>query len=165
MSLSSPHPLWLTATSNPYEINKAIVQARMLSGRYRTEGLCRFWSANPNGFCLLQSCSDSHIKEDILHLLVTFPSLESTRSRLRTFFHLYAVKNPEISTPVHTFLTSPDPIYHTQFLLDCSTIPEIIQLKQELGLCALNHLFYLTRTWCYSVHRERLRQLGRWKFI
>ena len=62
MSLSTPHPLWLTTTSNPYEINKAVVQARMLSGRYRSEGLCRFWSANPNGYCLLQSCSDTCFK-------------------------------------------------------------------------------------------------------
>ena len=30
MSLSRPHPLWTTASSNPYETSKAIVQARML---------------------------------------------------------------------------------------------------------------------------------------
>ena len=41
MSLKFPHPIWSTAGTNPYEINKAIIQARMLSGRYRTEGLCR----------------------------------------------------------------------------------------------------------------------------
>ena len=34
-SLSKPHPVWLTAGENPYEVEKACIQARMLSGRYR----------------------------------------------------------------------------------------------------------------------------------
>ena len=57
MSLHSPHPLWLTAGSNPYEENKTTVQARMLSGRYRTEALCSHWSSNTEGLCLLTSCT------------------------------------------------------------------------------------------------------------
>ena len=36
MSLANPHPIWTSAGSSPYEIRKATVQARMLSGRYRT---------------------------------------------------------------------------------------------------------------------------------
>ena len=51
-SLSSPHPLWTTAGSSPYEVKKAVVQARMLSGRYRTEMLRRHWSENKEGHCL-----------------------------------------------------------------------------------------------------------------
>ena len=34
MSLTKPHPIWSTTGSNPYEISKAIQQARFLSGRY-----------------------------------------------------------------------------------------------------------------------------------
>ena len=41
MSLTRPHPIWSTCGSNPYEINKAVVQARMLSGRYVTDQLAR----------------------------------------------------------------------------------------------------------------------------
>ena len=40
MSLKFPHPMFTTATT-PYESCKAVVQARMVSGRYRTEELCR----------------------------------------------------------------------------------------------------------------------------
>ena len=29
MSVTKPHPIWMTASSNPYEVNKAVVQARM----------------------------------------------------------------------------------------------------------------------------------------
>ena len=33
MSLLRPHPIWTTCGSNPFEVNKAITQARMLLGR------------------------------------------------------------------------------------------------------------------------------------
>ena len=47
MSLSTPHPIWTTAGS-PFEVSKAVVSARMLSGRYRTDRLARHWSnSNP----------------------------------------------------------------------------------------------------------------------
>ena len=51
MSLTTPHPIWTTANS-PYEISKAVISARMLSGRYRTDYLSRHWSKrNPSGHC------------------------------------------------------------------------------------------------------------------
>ena len=129
MSLSSPHPLWLTSTQNPYEINKAVVQARMLSGRYRTEALCRFWSSNPNGFCLLPACSELQTKEDVTHMLITCPSISATRNRLRTLLKNFSTKHPVVFPAVSTFLDSSDSIFQTQFIIDCSTIPEIIRLK------------------------------------
>ena len=42
MSLVSPHPIFLSAGSSSYEVTKAGVQALFLSGRYRTEKLCRY---------------------------------------------------------------------------------------------------------------------------
>ena len=56
MSLKKPHPIWLTAGSNPYEISKAIQQAKFLSGRYRTEVLAKHWTKNKSGFCQSSSC-------------------------------------------------------------------------------------------------------------
>ena len=43
MSLNSPHPIWTSANS-PYEVSKAVIAARMLSGRYRTDRLSRHWT-------------------------------------------------------------------------------------------------------------------------
>ena len=40
----SPHAIWWTAGSNPYEVTKAIVQYKMLSGRCRTYQLMNRWS-------------------------------------------------------------------------------------------------------------------------
>ena len=56
MSLSNPHPIWLHAGS-PFEVGKAVVVARMLSGCYMTDRLARHWSHdNPDGLCCLPSC-------------------------------------------------------------------------------------------------------------
>ena len=42
MSLSTPHPLWTSAESPyDYEVSKAVIDARMLCGRYRTDRLIR----------------------------------------------------------------------------------------------------------------------------
>ena len=40
MSLTSSHPMFTTAGSSPAKVAMALVQSVMLSGRYRTEGLC-----------------------------------------------------------------------------------------------------------------------------
>ena len=162
MSLSSTHPLWLTAGQNPYEINKAVIQARMLSGRYRSEALCSFWSSNPQGWCLLPSCSTPNLLEDISHILISCKSLVATRQKLINLFISYASTRPHIFDIVTSFVSSTDTIFKTQFILDCSVLPQVIALRQELGKHVLEDLFYLTRTWCYVHHRERLRMLGRW---
>ena len=49
MSLTVPHPLWTTCEGNPFEIAKAIVQAKLLSGRYRTDKLLKHFSKNNTG--------------------------------------------------------------------------------------------------------------------
>jgi hypothetical protein len=51
-----------------------------------------------------------------------------------------------------------------QLLLDCSVIPEVIASSQSHGEQVLSDLFYFSRTWCFSVHRERMKRLGKWNF-
>ena len=43
MSLSQTHALFTSCGSSPYEILKAVVQARYLSGRVRVESLTKHW--------------------------------------------------------------------------------------------------------------------------
>ena len=79
MSLTSPHPMWATARS-PFEVKKAVVVARMLSGRYRTDRLVRHWSTtNPTGVCLLPGCSGEEVGS-LEHILVYCPALSTVRS-------------------------------------------------------------------------------------
>ena len=44
MSLVKPHPLWTTCGANSYETNKACIQAKYLSGRFRTDKLLSHFS-------------------------------------------------------------------------------------------------------------------------
>ena len=80
-SLTFPHPLWTTAGSSSHEVDKATVLARMISGRYRTESLCRFWSDNRQGYCLADTCYN--VVGDLEHLLVHCPALEAERNELK----------------------------------------------------------------------------------
>ena len=58
MSLSTPHPVWTHAHS-PFEVSKAVVVCRMLSGRYRTDRLARYWTPdNKDGHCRLPGCAN-----------------------------------------------------------------------------------------------------------
>ena len=161
MSLSKPHPMFSTAGSSPYEVTKAGVQALFLSGRYRTELLSRHWSSNPEGFCLCPSCDGLQVKEDLEHILLYCASLSPTRQRLYSFTSNYARSVPAISKTILDLTKPTQPLFF-QFLLDCSVIPHVISLVQELGEDVLYHMFKISRTWCYSLHRDRLRILGRW---
>ena len=137
----------------------ATVQAQMLSGRYRTELLCSNWSKNTSGHCLLStSCK---VVEDITHILKCCKSLSSTREKLFSFAGSYCDDNPDIKDLVQLYCTPANPKF-CQFLLDCSTLPEVISSVQKNGSNVLKHLFNITRIWCYSIHRERLKILGRW---
>ena len=59
--------------------------------------------------------------------------------------------------------TSPTHPFYCKFLLDCSSIPEVVSLVQLLGKDSINPFFDVTRMWVYVLHRERLKRLHRWK--
>ena len=46
-----------------------------------------------------------------------------------------------------------------QFLLDLTTIPKVMRASQIHGDYMINDILYLGRTWCFSLHRERLKRL------
>ena len=162
MSLVTPHPVWKTAGSSPYKIAMATVQARMLSGRYRTGALTRHWSRAENGSCSLSPlCSNS--LEDLPHMLKDCPALAFTRNWLYDFTTRYAASMP--LSIQYLLRQKCDPVAPTfiPFILDCSTDPDVILMCQNIGFYILDDLFSVTRTWVYVLHRERLKLLGRWR--
>ena len=162
LSLAKPHQLWLTAGASAYQVTMALVQARMLSGRYRTERLARFWSKNKSGCCLLPTCTGLKKSEDIEHILVHCGSLSTTRTGLILFTEKYGSDLPAVVKEIlSTFCNLSHPNF-VQFLLDCTVLPKVISAVQLHGECILNPLLRVTRSWCYSLHRERLKLLGRW---
>ena len=159
MSLAKPHPLWLSAAANPHEVTKAVQQAKFLSGRYRTESLCSHWSSNKGGFCLSPTCSNQI--ETIDHILVHCQAYSTTRDKLTRLW--LSSPNPKVQELASQALASP-PAYLIQFILDCSVIPLVITATQHDGTDILDSLFHLTRTWCFAIHRERMKIYGRWNF-
>ena len=71
MSLSSPHPLWTTCQDNSFECSKAIIQAKLLSGRYRSDSLLRHFDKTLTGDCSLCQDSDGSI-EHLIYLSIPF---------------------------------------------------------------------------------------------
>ena len=166
MSLSKPHPIWHTAGSSPSKISMAVSQALMVSGRYRCEKLCSNWSQNKAGVCLISKECVSQEK-DIPHILRFCSGLDSTREKLKKFTHRYCMTAPPIIRDLATNLCSTSSPFFCQFLLDCSVLPSVITATQREaeGEDILGHLFHLSRTWVFNLHRERLRLLGRWNMI
>ena len=163
MSLSSPHPLWTTAGSNPFEISKAVIQARMLSGRYPSDYLARHWTKNRNGHCLLPLCSGREKLGTLEHILLHCPSLEPCRQKVLSLSRILSSEDQITKTILEVIFENPGN-FLMQFLLDCSALPNVQDAVQLHGPQLLDSLFRISRTWCYSVHRTRCSMLGLWSF-
>ena len=155
MSLGKPHPIWLTCGSNPFEVNKAVIQARMLSGRYNTYQLTRHWTSNVSGICLLPLCTGCDIGS-LEHILVVCPALQKTRNRMMKLMYEVANENQYLYHIISWVLSDPNRNTLVQFLLDCSSMPIVINICQSYGYHIQGRLFYISRNWCYSIHRSRM---------
>ena len=162
MSLSKPHPIFSSAGSSPSKVSMALIQAQMISGRYRTQRLLRHWNLKSSGSCLLTSeCSG--VLEDIQHILKICPGLLDVRQRLLNFTRDYCSNLPyEVSSLI---LSHCNPLSNKfcEFLLDCSSLPAIIKFVQETTPDSLIPFFDISRIWVFVLHRERLKKMNMWK--
>ena len=160
MSLSHPHPIWTTCGSSPFETKKATVQARMLSGRYRTCWFRRHWSGDPTGHCKIPGCYD---QPGTLQHIATgeCQGLSGALVRATTLWDSFLAQNPILVPIVDQYRTE----NFLSFLLDPTTKPEVISMNQKHGkhACIIEKLCYLTRTWLFYIHKERLKLLNLWK--
>ena len=169
LSLSFPHPIWTSLDGNPFHTRAASIQALFLSGRYRSEKLCRFWSSNKDGYCLFEPCNSMKILEGRKHVLIHCYSYCDNRRRLMDMTFNLVAHMPALSPIFSEYLYNDDDDLTMQFLLDCSTLPLVIAARQFYGDIIHRTLFKFTRTWCQSIHRSRLNLLGRasysWLFL
>ena len=132
----------------------------MLSGRYRTDRLLRHFSDyETDGSCVL--CKDVNTTGSIEHLLLHCTVLLETRSHL--------IKNLTSNTNIkettkfliksHFHGSEDDKV---QLILDPSVLPRVIEWRQNEGSELLHELFSFSRSWCYSIHKARMKLLGRW---
>ena len=160
MSLSKPHPIWTSAGSSPYEVRKATVQARMLSGRYRTCWLRRHWSGDSSGSCRVPGCSG---EPGTLRHLATgeCPGLSQALIRATALWKSFLGEHPLIF-PVIKHFTLDNPDEFLSFLVDPTTLAPVIALAQLHGSIIIEQLCYLTRTWLFYMHKERLKLMKLW---
>ena len=153
MSLSTPHPLW-TSAGSPYEVGKAVIAARMLSGRYRTDYLARHWNkSNPDGLCRLPGCAGQ--VGNLEHILLHCPALAESRLRIVSLISYFLVPRPELFPVIYRYTIEEDN-HFLQFLLDPSCLPLVISTNR-IHADTVKHCLYIARTWCYSVHIYRTK--------
>ena len=160
-SLRKPHNIITSTGSNSFELNKSICQIRMLSGRYRDDWLCRHWSPhNKSGECTL--CH--HPRGDLRHLLVLCQALEDKRKTLFYYWDQESSQNPYLRYIISEKRNDPNIDNLVGFILDPSADPAVIDGCQNQKL-DIKHLFKITRTFCYGIHRRRLQLTGRFNCI
>jgi hypothetical protein len=159
MSLSRTHLIWSSAGRSPYEVEKAKVQARMLSGRYRTCWLRRHWSGDQNGFCQIPGCFDT--PGTLQHIATgQCPSLGAARMKACNTWHNFLSINPILLPLINDITLNED---FLSFLVDPTTFSNAIDLAQQhKDIDVMGKLCYLTRTWLYTMHKERLILLDLW---
>ena len=163
MSLTSTSPIWTSCRTLEFEVKKAVVQARMLSGRYRTCWLRRHWSDNETGMCRVPGCTGD-APGTLLHLATgQCPGLAEATAAAVDHWTQYLGENSFLLPLIQEYAGA-DPSTFLGFLLDPSTQPPVITLAQEHGRSVIDQLCHLTRTWLYSHHKERLKKLGFWQF-
>ena len=157
-----PHPLWWSCLSSPTAVRAATVQAKMLSGRYRSCWLRRHWT-DESGACRLNNCGN--IPGDIAHIISgECPALQPILTQTLSNICDILAPHPLLLPPVTAALQSDSEAF-TTFILDPSTDKQVIRLVQQQGPEVLLPLFRASRAWIWAAHRTRMRLLGLERFI
>ena len=134
----------------------------MISGRYRSDDLCKYWSlSNKLGHCLAPTCQGAGVVGDLEHILVECPALHETRERLKQLWLDRSKQSPAFYQMINMVLSSP-PSVQVQFILDPTVFDGTAMLAEIYGYPFLTHVHYLTRTYAYYIHRQRLIVLDKW---
>ena len=100
----------------------------MLSGRYRTCWLRRHWSGDSSGNCCIPGCGG--VPGALQHLVTgECPALFSVLSRCLALWTSVLAENEMLRPVVHKYCLGP-PEYFLSFLVDPTTLPEVISLTQ-----------------------------------
>ena len=160
---TGPHPLWWTCGSSPSAVRAATIQAKMISGRYRSCWLRRHWTEE-SGACRLPGCGQT--PGDVSHLLSgECPALQPILAD--TLLHLTDMLTPHPHLlPLLLAALSGEAEPCTTFVLDPSTNPQVIVLSQHLSRRqVLVPLYRACRAWIWAVHRSRMKFLGLERYL
>ena len=116
------------------------------------------------GFCQIPGCSET--PGTLLHIATgQCPSLAQARIKAANSWHDFLVDNP-LLLPLINNITINDPKEFLSFLVDSTTTPGAISLAQANDdIDVIGKLYYLTKTWLFTMHKERLVLLELWNNI
>ena len=129
MSLDTPHPILTTCGANVYEINKAICQLKLLSGRYRSDKLLSHFHPSNSPLCQL-GCETPETPGDVQHLLIECSSLKQRRQAIFEYWDTIVAAHPVCADIVQSVRMS-SPKLLLQFILDCSVLSPVIAAAQQ----------------------------------
>ena len=97
---------------------------------------------------------------DVSHYLLVCPALGDKRENIINMWFRKCHNNIHLTKLLEELLSNKLGTELFQFLLDPATVPRVIRECQE-KLYTIEEVFYLSRTWCYSIHRRRLQLSGK----
>ena len=160
-SLSTTHNTFSTAGSS-YEVDRATVVARMLSGRYITDYRTRHWdSTNPAGNCRLYphfNVGSISAAGDLAHQLLFCPGLAEARVRAVKLWTRQLSEKPHLQ-PLIAAIVAAHPDQILAFILDPSSVPGVVLAAQVHGKAVYQDCHHLSRVWCYGNHKMRMKLL------
>ena len=157
---SGPHPLWLSCGGSVSAVKAAIVQARIISGKYKDDKMLSKFDDRLSGKCTLSGCD--FFPDDTTHWL-SFQCQALAPALTSTFNNVIEVLRPWplLLDVVHDAL-SRSPVEWAKFVVDPSTYPSVIVIKQQFGEESIWPLFKLSRAliWCFHKEQKRLKGLN-----
>ena len=152
-----PHPLWLSCGDSESAIEAAIINAKILSGRYRDDYLISKWNSNTSGCCMSKNCS--FFPGDVTHYLSGNCSALSSQLNLTLTCSLNILSHfPYLVEPVISARRKSAEEW-AAFLLNPITNPQLIKISQEFDPTAIWPVFRLTRAYIWTMHRERMNSI------
>ena len=153
---SSPHPLWTSCSrGSTSAVRSATVHAQLLCGSYRSDAVLAKWNGKSMA-CSLPGCKAP--RGDAIHLLSGLCPALRQKLTLAISHGLTVLSNSSVF--LHSQVLSAlnrTPEDWLFFLLDPSTEPQIISFRQDNGVRSLDPIFRFSRTFIWTMHRERMR--------
>ena len=132
MSLTRTSAIMSSCGSSTFEIQKATVQARMVSGRYRTCWLRRHFSQGESGVCRVPGCT-GEMQGTLVHLATgQCPGLVAAVAKAARHWNNYLTNHP-LLFPLIQEMSCADPEDFLKFLLNPATQPGVIAIAQRHG--------------------------------
>ena len=113
----------------------------------------------PLNILLRLDCTANQIIGSLEHMLLECKYLSETLIGIMDLWNKSLQHNPNL-LPILRQYTEVEPDKAIQFMLDPSPLPLVILAKQQFGQEAINTLFHLTHTYCYALHKSKMKQLG-----